>query len=177
MHDTKHAFGSAMHTLMAKVPFARITVGDICETCGMSRKSFYYHFRDKYELLGWVFETEFIHPAKETPFPTVWDFVHALCHYLHTHRAFYVNAFAVWGQNAFSEQFYQLLCPVAAPYFLPRYTENAGKCPFFESYYLDAFFCSLLRWLHESPELSPSDYVDALKSVAEHTAMNLGELG
>ncbi|MBQ7112703.1 MAG: TetR/AcrR family transcriptional regulator C-terminal domain-containing protein [Clostridia bacterium] len=170
MHDTKHAFGSAMHTLMAKVPFARITVGDICETCGMSRKSFYYHFRDKYELLGWVFETEFIHPAKETPFPTVWDFVHALCHYLHTHRAFYVNAFTVCGQNAFAEQFYQLLRPVAAPYVVPGFTEHADESSFNENYLFDAFFCSLLRWLHGKPALSPDEYVEAIKAVTCHTA-------
>ncbi|MBE5784335.1 MAG: TetR family transcriptional regulator [Clostridiales bacterium] len=173
MHDTKHAFGSAMHTLMAKIPFTRITVGDICEACGMSRKSFYYHFRDKYELLGWIFETEFVLPAKQATFSSLWDFVHALCEYLFANRAFYLNAFTVCGQNAFAEQFYLLLRPVAAPFFLPKYEANAGKSPFFESYYLDAFFCSLLRWLHASPILSPAEYVTALKDVATHTALNI----
>ena len=48
---TKHALAAALKTLMADRPFAKISVGDICEACGMSRKSFYYHFQDKYELL------------------------------------------------------------------------------------------------------------------------------
>ncbi len=170
MHDTKHAFGSAMHTLMAKVPFARITVGDICETCGMSRKSFYYHFRDKYELLGWVFETEFVLPARETAYPSPWDFIRALCNYLYNNSAFYKNAFTVWGQNAFAEQFYQLLRPVAAPYIIPAFAEHAGECVFYENYFFDAFFCSLLRWLHGKPALPPSDYVDSMKSLTCHAA-------
>ena len=42
---TKHALAAALKTLMADRPFAKISVGDICEACGMSRKSFYYHFR------------------------------------------------------------------------------------------------------------------------------------
>lgn len=27
--------------------------------CGMNRKSFYYHFCDKYDLVNWIFDTEF----------------------------------------------------------------------------------------------------------------------
>lgn len=172
MHDTKQAFGSAMHALMIKLPFSRITVGDICAECGMSRKSFYYHFRDKYELLGWIFETEFIIPARQQLSRSVWDFTLRLCNYLFANRAFYLNAFTVRGQNAFSEQFYALLRPVAAPYFIPAYTENNG-CTFFENYYIDAFFCSLLRWLHSSPIPTPDEYVTSLRGVASCTASNM----
>ena len=41
---------SIMKALMEERPFAKISVGDICERCGMNRKSFYYHFKDKYDL-------------------------------------------------------------------------------------------------------------------------------
>lgn len=44
-----------MKKLMEKKPFSKISVGDICEDCGMNRKSFYYHFRDKYDLVNWIF--------------------------------------------------------------------------------------------------------------------------
>ncbi|MGM9640637.1 MAG: TetR/AcrR family transcriptional regulator, partial [Faecousia sp.] len=35
-----------MKDLMNREPFAKISVGDICQACQMNRKSFYYHFRD-----------------------------------------------------------------------------------------------------------------------------------
>ena len=35
---------------MIEKPFDKISVIDICEGCGMNRKSFYYHFKDKYDL-------------------------------------------------------------------------------------------------------------------------------
>ena len=40
--------------------FEKISVSDICERCGMNRKSFYYHFKDKYDLVNWIFDTEFV---------------------------------------------------------------------------------------------------------------------
>ena len=57
---TKRAFARAMKALMSEKPFEKISVGDICERCDMNRKSFYYHFRDKYDLVNWIFDTEFV---------------------------------------------------------------------------------------------------------------------
>ena len=50
---TKKALAQTMKELMAKHPFSKISVGDICDACGMSRKSFYYHFKDIYDLVEW----------------------------------------------------------------------------------------------------------------------------
>ena len=47
---TKKALAMAMKELMEQIPFSKISVSDICEKCGMNRKSFYYHFKDKYDL-------------------------------------------------------------------------------------------------------------------------------
>lgn len=57
---TKRALASALKELMNEVPFKKISVADICEKCDMNRKSFYYHFRDKYDLVNWIFDTEAI---------------------------------------------------------------------------------------------------------------------
>jgi len=56
---TKNALSTALKELMLLHPLAKISVGDICARCGMNRKSFYYHFKDKYDLVNWIFHTEF----------------------------------------------------------------------------------------------------------------------
>lgn len=56
---TKRALASSLKELMKTQPLTKISVGDICEKCGMNRKSFYYHFCDKYDLVNWIFDTEF----------------------------------------------------------------------------------------------------------------------
>ena len=50
---TKKALAGALKELMDTKPFQKISVSDICERCQMNRKSFYYHFKDIYDLVEW----------------------------------------------------------------------------------------------------------------------------
>nr|WP_318682878.1 TetR family transcriptional regulator [uncultured Acetatifactor sp.] len=67
---TKRALSSAFKELLESRPFSKISIGDICEKCEMNRKSFYYHFKDKYDLVNWIYYTEFVQSAVRitTPF-------------------------------------------------------------------------------------------------------------
>ena len=57
---TKSALASALKELMETTPFAKITVSDICAKCNMNRKSFYYHFKDKFDLVNWIYDVEYL---------------------------------------------------------------------------------------------------------------------
>ena len=57
---TKRALASALKELMESTPFSKITVSDICAKCNMNRKSFYYHFKDKFDLVNWIFDVEYL---------------------------------------------------------------------------------------------------------------------
>lgn len=76
---TKNALAVSMKKLMEKKPFSKISVGDICEDCGMNRKSFYYHFRDKYDLVNWIFYVDFIERMDWSSCRNEWDMLEALC--------------------------------------------------------------------------------------------------
>lgn len=62
---TKRALASSLKELMETEPFSKIGVSDICEACEMNRKSFYYHFKDKYDLVNWIYYTECVTSLKE----------------------------------------------------------------------------------------------------------------
>ena len=66
---TKRALAEALKQLMEELPFSKISVADICEQCNMNRKSFYYHFKDKYDLLNWILDTEFLGTALKSGEP------------------------------------------------------------------------------------------------------------
>ena len=55
---TKNALAYSFKNLMEHKPFDKITIADITSGCGLNRQTFYYHFRDKYELLNWVYFNE-----------------------------------------------------------------------------------------------------------------------
>lgn len=39
------------------VSLHRITVGGLCTACGLDRRTFYYHFRDIYDLSAWIYDS------------------------------------------------------------------------------------------------------------------------
>lgn len=55
---TKKAIEASLKNLLLKKPFNKITINDIAEDCGISRMTFYYHFKDIYDLVEWACEED-----------------------------------------------------------------------------------------------------------------------
>ncbi len=51
---TKRALEDSLKRLLLKKPLHRITVTDIATDCGINRMTFYYHFKDIYDLVEWA---------------------------------------------------------------------------------------------------------------------------
>ena len=51
---TKRALEASLKKLLLERPLDKITVTDIAEDCGINRMTFYYHFRDIYDLVEWA---------------------------------------------------------------------------------------------------------------------------
>ena len=113
---TKRALAAALKELMAEMPFSKININDICEKCDMNRKSFYYHFQDKYALLNWIYDTEFIAIARKKTYDSGWQFLYDICTYFYQNKQFYRKALLIKGQNSFSEHFRELMLPVITEY-------------------------------------------------------------
>ena len=48
---TKRALEQSLKNLLLKKPLTKITINDIAEDCGINRMTFYYHFKDIYDLV------------------------------------------------------------------------------------------------------------------------------
>ena len=44
-----------MKALMKRKPLEKIRVSEICAFAEIERSTFYYHFKDKYDLVAWIF--------------------------------------------------------------------------------------------------------------------------
>ena len=51
---TKRALEDSLKKLLLKKPLNKITINDITEDCGVNRMTFYYHFKDIYDLVEWA---------------------------------------------------------------------------------------------------------------------------
>lgn len=160
---TKRALASALKELMAEEPFSKISVTDICERCGMNRKSFYYHFKDKYDLVNWIFDSEFLLLVRDNSAVSSWELFDVLCHYLYDNRKFYKSALKIEGQNSFSDHFREML-RVALRSNLSGLLDEYED--FQLNFYADAIVCTIERWLTAKKCAPPEEFMKMISSCA-----------
>lgn len=107
---TKEAFATSLKELLCEQPLEKISVKDITEHCNLSRNSFYYHFKDKYELISWIFYSDISKEVEgfESPSKFLEDSFANVCERLYQNREFYLSCFRYVGQNSLFESLYEL---------------------------------------------------------------------
>lgn len=63
---TKILFADTLTEMMKYKALKDIRVGELCEACGANRRTFYYHFQDKYDLLAWTVDHAYEPPKGES---------------------------------------------------------------------------------------------------------------
>ncbi|NMB39409.1 MAG: TetR family transcriptional regulator [Firmicutes bacterium] len=169
---TKKAMAQAMKELMKQKPMDKITIGEITERCFMSRKSFYYHFKDKYDLVNWIYYTEFLSEIQNNV--DGWGLMEHICQYFYENRVFYCNALQVQAQNSFSEYFADILHPIISGY-LDDIIENNENKDFFVSFFTDATKLAITRWLIEDAKTPPSKFVQLMKEAMAGVGLKIGQ--
>ena len=103
---TKQALAKSLKQCMETKPFSKISVTNITDGCYLNRKSFYYHFQDKYDLLTWIFDSESQEYLSKKVYSCEWDTMVDLFTYLENNRKFYKKALKIEGQNSLQEHFH-----------------------------------------------------------------------
>lgn len=176
---TKRALAAALKELMEEMPFDKINIAQICEKCGMHRKSFYYHFKDKYDLVNWIFDTEIIGVIQSysSDFALVnyFSFVQEFTSYLHKNKSFYRKAFLISGQNSFSEHFREYIYPLIKTVLQDQIHINNVDA-FEIDFFADATINSIERWILGKYALTPEQFVAKEKTMFYNIFLVLNQL-
>ncbi|NLH01129.1 MAG: TetR family transcriptional regulator [Clostridiales bacterium] len=171
---TKKALASTMKELMMNTPFSKISVSDICELCGMHRKSFYYHFKDKYDLVNWIFYHDFIEITIKNQPPTFSELYRRLCTYFYENRTFYKNALSVTGQNSFGEYYQELFQATVKAYFEDEFPEN-DNLDLLSQYCSEISLATLTKWLRSNPCPPPDEYFSLMRGIVKGLSLLAAE--
>jgi len=159
---TKKVLAESLKGLMQEKTFEKISISDICEKCQMNRKSFYYHFIDKYDLVNWIFDTEFIATVQKTLDVDSWQVILSIGELLYNNRSFYKKALQIQGQNSFSEHFHEMMYSIIST----RFSDLVGigeDCAFQTSFFTDAIVMAYKKWMIEESDMTPEMFLEEIR--------------
>ena len=87
--NTKQKIARSLRQMMRERPLSKITVQNLMESAQMKRQSFYYHFQDIYDVLGWICEQQLGVPLREDPEMEFEEWCLRLISLMEEDRAFY----------------------------------------------------------------------------------------
>ncbi len=111
---TKIWIADKMKSLMKRKPIDKIRITEICSEAEIERSTFYYHFKDKYDLVAWVF----FHDAFETDVISARSAAVSM-NKMRNDFIFYKRAYEDTSQNP--------LWQYMLEYFVSRYADEAKR--------------------------------------------------
>ncbi len=163
---TKRALAEALQECMQTTALEKISITQLCSRCSLNRKSFYYHFQDKYELLVWIFESDMgaiLDQALQGK--ATYSLMLQICTYFQQQRTFYTNALAQGGPCSFRTYLSYKMQPIVLHTLsMNLKTQMNGD----EVALMVSEFClsALYQWLKREPAVSAETFLSELTAIA-----------
>lgn len=164
--NTKKALADSLKALLRTRPLSKVTIADITEGCGINRMTFYYHFRDIYDLVEWICREECSAALGGPLDRETWqEGFCRLCRYVLENRSFFVNVCNSIGREQAENYLYRVTYSILRS----AVDELAGDMPigeeekkFIADFYKFAFVGVELDWLRSGLRESPEELAGKL---------------
>lgn len=166
---TKHALAQSLKKILAKKPLNKITISDITEDCGINRMTFYYHFKDIYDLAEWtcIDETKKVLDGKKT-YDTWQEGLLNIFHSVSENKSLVLNVYRCVNR----EQLELGLNPLVSGLLLSIIDEKAANLHVLESdkkfiadFYEYAFVGVMMNWIQNDMQESPEVLVNKISTL------------
>lgn len=175
--DTKRILAESLEELLENKELKNITVNEITDHCGAARSTFYKHFKDKYDLVNWIYE-DFLTGYLCIQFNTELDeFMIQLkpLEFIYSKRKFFKKICKYSGQNSFGEFVFQVTRKRAVEIFLTAHrTEKIPeKLMFFIDYMSAGTAYSIINWIEYDFPVEPEKMAEYL---SDSTPVRYGDI-
>ena len=166
---TKRALEQSLKNLLQQKPLSKITISDITEDCGISRMTFYYHFKDIYDLVEWACAEDAARALQNKKTYDTWQqgFVQ-IFHAVRENKVFVMNVYRCVNR----EQVEKYLVPLTDQLIMGVITERAAGMTvreadqqFIAQVYSYAFVGIMLDWIQDDMRADPEELVNRLAMV------------
>lgn len=180
--NAKNAMFNAFECFISKKPVSKITVKDITDHCGVNRMTFYYHFKDIYDLVDQSIEEKAKNCGYRTDTDDNWH--KKLLRIFKTMRAekkFFMNVYRSVGREYSEKKLLEYFYDVSVDFI----DEEASKLQIstprksvLAEYYRYALMGFALYWLNSDMREKPEDMVAHIQLLIQHgIASTITEIG
>ena len=163
---TKKALAASLKKLLAEKPLDKITIIDIVEECEVNRQTFYYHFKDIYDLVDWIYTSEATKALGNKKTYDTWQqgFLQ-IFQYVLENKAFVTNTYHSANrehlQRFLYNECYVLLIDVIEEKAAGLSVRDDDKA-FIADFYKYAFVGLILEWIRTGMKVEPSTIIERL---------------
>ncbi|MDO4405650.1 MAG: TetR/AcrR family transcriptional regulator C-terminal domain-containing protein [Eubacteriales bacterium] len=163
---TEKAIADALKKLLAKRPLSKITISDIANECGINRMTFYYHYRDVYDLIKTIADEDLKGALEGKRTLADWqEGVLKLMSVVKEDKAFYTNLYHSVERDRTIDYVYDLISELLKEGVdqLPS-TVRAPEADiqFIVDFYAYAFVGILLQWVRRGMQEEPAVLVERM---------------
>lgn len=166
---TKKALASSLKKLMDKTALDKITVKSLVSDCGVNRQTFYYHFQDVYDLLGWIYRTEVVGNISDCKSYETWEtgFLRVF-NYVKENKTFCMNTLNSMGRDHLEDflhkEVFNLLIAVVNEVAENVQVSDTNK-KFIADFYTFAFIGTLISWMKGDMKESPESIIENIDTL------------
>ena len=166
---TKRALAASLKNLLLQKPLTKITINDIAEDCGISRMTFYYHFKDIYDLVEWACVEDAARALKGKKTYDTWQegFLN-IFHAVQENKPFIMNVYRCVSRERIEQYLNPLIHSLILGVVEEKAKEMAVSEPdkrFIASFYEHAFVGVVLEWIGGNMKEDPADIVERTSAV------------
>ena len=163
---TKRALEASLKKLLLQKPLNKITINDITEDCGVNRMTFYYHFKDIYDLVDWIMVEDAAKVLEgRQSFENWTDAFLDILHQVQDNKVLVMNVYRSVSREQVEQYLYKLLDPMLRD-FVDRsaqgFTVQDADKQFVVDFYKYALVGMALEWIRRDMKEDPARMTERL---------------
>lgn len=164
---TKRALEASLKKLLLRKPLNKITINDITEDCGVNRMTFYYHFKDIYDLVDWILVEDAAEALEgRQNFETWSEALLDALQRIQDNRVLVLNVYRSISREQVEQYLYKMLDPLLRMFIerenIPVKEEDKQ---FIIDFYKYGFVGMVLEWIRRDMKTEPAIMAERLNTM------------
>lgn len=157
---TKYLFADTLKEMLKNQSLHTIHIKDLCLLCDTKRQTFYYHFKDKYDLIAWIYSKDVEQSIQECEGIYCEQQLTLQLLNMQKQRSFYKKAFEDKSQNALTYYIREVNKDITETVLKNRLNVNTlnEELLFAINFNSYAWIGCIIDWICNRQTLSASEY-------------------